>query len=300
MALRRNHTLIALSAIGALTLAGCGGGTTGGGETDGGGDSSGDALTIGIANEQPYGYMGKDGEATGFDPEIATEVLTNLGYSEENLEFKVVEFGNLVGGLQAGQFDLVAAGMYINQERMNEVLFTDPDYCTSESLAVAEGNPEDIVDYQSFTENTDLTLAVATGTVEEGYAEDAEIAEDQIEAFPGIDQMYEALAAGEVDAVSGTAATVNTHVRATDGIEAVEPFFPKDAAGEETLPCGGVAFAKDNQEFRDEFNDELNKLREDGTTTEIITAYEDEDGNPYFTEEDVATANDLTVDDFRE
>ncbi|GAA1872483.1 hypothetical protein GCM10009751_34810 [Myceligenerans crystallogenes] len=289
--------------IGALALAGCGGGTTGGTETGGADAGTGDpgstSLTIGIANEQPYGYMGDDGEATGFDPEITRQVLVNLGYSEENLEFRVVEFGQLIGGLQAGQFDLVAAGMYINPERLEQVLFTDPDYCTYEGLAVAEGNPEDIADYQSFTENPDLTIAVATGTVEEGYAKDAGIPAEQIESFPGIDQMYEALAAGEVDAVTGTAATVNTHVAATEGIEAVEPFFPEDAEGNETLPCGGIAFAQDDGAFRDEFNEELNTLREDGTTTEIITSYEDQDGNPYFTEQDVETANELTVDDFR-
>lgn len=303
MALRRKNTLVALAAIGALTLAGCGDGSDSGDDATSGADATNRAeakLSIGVANEQPYGYVGDDGKATGFDPDIATQILTDMGFSEENLDFQVVDFGQLVGGLQAGQFDLVTAGMYINPERMAQVLFTDPDYCTYENLAVAEGNPEGIVDYQSFVENEDLSIAVATGTVEEGYATDAEIPDDQIEVYPGIEQMYQALSAGEVDAVTGTNATVNTHVQATDGIESVEPFFPKDAEGNETLPCGGVAFSKDDQEFRDEFNEELNKLREDGTTTEIITSYEDSEGNPYFTEEDVAKANELTVDDFEE
>ncbi|MBO0610040.1 ectoine/hydroxyectoine ABC transporter substrate-binding protein EhuB [Myceligenerans salitolerans] len=292
MALRRKTTLAALTAIGALTLAGCGGGD------NGSEDDARETLTIGIANEQPYGYMGDDGKAAGFDPEIAREVLGTMGYSEEDLEFKVVEFGQLIGGLQAQQFDLVAAGMYINAERKEQVQFSDPDYCTKESFAVEAGNPENIVDYQSFAENPDLTMAVASGTVEVGYAEDAEIPDEQLKPYSGIDQMYDALAAGEVDAVSGTAATVSGQVRSRDNIEAVDAFIPKDAAGEETLPCGGFAFRLDDTEFRDEFNTELNKLREDGTTTEIITSFEDADGNPYFTPEDVELANGLTVDDF--
>ncbi|GAB4084949.1 hypothetical protein GCM10028784_15790 [Myceligenerans cantabricum] len=294
MALRRKNTLLALSAIGALTLAGCGGGNDTGEE----GETGGDTLTIGIANEQPYGFMGDDGEAAGFDPEIAREVLGTMGYAEEDLEFKVVEFGQLIGGLQAQQFDLVAAGMYINAERKEQVQFSDPDYCTKESFAVEQGNPENIVDYQSFAENSDLTMAVASGTVEVGYAEDAEVSDDQLKPYSGIDQMYDALAAGEVDAVSGTAATVNGQVNSRDSVESVESFIPKDAAGEETLPCGGFAFRLDDTEFRDEFNTELNALREDGTTTDIITSFEDSDGNPYFTPEDVELANGLTVDDF--
>jgi polar amino acid transport system substrate-binding protein len=110
--------------------------------------------------------------------------------------------------------------------------------------------------------------------------------------FADIDSMYSALAAGEVDAVTGTAATVQRQVDARSGLEAVEPFFPTDADGEEVLPCGGYGFRLDDQDLRDAFNDVLNRFREDGTTMEIITGYDD------FTDEDVEKANDLTVEDF--
>ena len=168
------------------------------------------SITIGVANEVPFGFVGEDGEATGIAPDVARAVLAELGI--EDIDVQVVEFGQLIGGLQAGQFDLIAAGMYINEERAEQILFSDPDYCVAEGLAVEAGNPHDIVDYQSFVDNPDLTLAVATGTVEVGYAEDAGIPDDQLEVFPDIDSMYQALAAGEVDAVSGTAATVQRQV----------------------------------------------------------------------------------------
>ena len=168
------------------------------------------SITIGIANEVPFGFVGDDGEATGIAPDVAKAVLTELGIDE--VDAQVVEFGQLIGGLQAGQFDLIAAGMYINEERAEQILFSDPDYCVAEGLAVESGNPHGIVDYTSFVDDPDLTLAVATGTVEVGYAEDAGIPDDQLEVFPDIDSMYEALEAGEVDAVSGTAATVQRQV----------------------------------------------------------------------------------------
>lgn len=167
-------------------------------------------ITIGIANEVPYGFVGDDGSPSGIAPDVATAVLNELGI--DNVEAQVVEFGQLIGGLQAGQFDLIAAGMYINEERAGQILFSDPDYCIAESLAVAAGNPEGIVDYQSFVDNPDLTLAVAAGTVEVGYAEDAGIPDDQLAVFQDIDGMYDALEAGEVDAVTGTAATVARQV----------------------------------------------------------------------------------------
>lgn len=170
------------------------------------------SITIGIANEVPFGYTGDDGEATGIAPDVAKAVLAELGI--DDVEANVVEFGQLIGGLQAGQYDLIAAGMYINEERAEQILFSDPDYCVAEGLAVAAGNPHGIVDYSSFVDNPDLTLAVATGTVEVGYAEDAGIPDDQLRVFADIDSMYSALEAGEVDAVTGTAATVQRQVAA--------------------------------------------------------------------------------------
>lgn len=170
------------------------------------------SITIGIADEVPFGYTGDDGEATGIAPDVAKAVLAELGIDE--VEANVVEFGQLIGGLQAGQYDMIAAGMYINEERAEQILFSDPDYCIAEGLAVPAGNPEGIVDYTSFVDNPDLTLAVATGTVEVGYAEDAGIPDDQLQVFADIDSMYAALEAGEVDAVTGTAATVQRQVDA--------------------------------------------------------------------------------------
>ncbi|QGG94486.1 ectoine/hydroxyectoine ABC transporter substrate-binding protein EhuB [Actinomarinicola tropica] len=299
--------VLALLAAFTLIAAACGDddgddGGDDGAASNGGSESSGEggdllaelqesgSITIGVANEVPFGFVGEDGEPTGIAPDVAREVLAELGIEE--IEVDVVEFGNLIGGLQAGQFDLIAAGMYITPERAEQILFSDPDYCVAEGLAVPEGNPEGVVDYSSFVDNSDLTLAVATGTVEVGYAEDAGIPDDQIQEFADIDGMYSALEAGEVDAVSGTAATVQRQVAVRSGMEAVEPFFPVDENGEEVLPCGAYGFRNENQAFRDAFNDVLNEMRESGRTIEIITEYED------FSEADVEKANELTLEDF--
>ncbi|WP_051400182.1 ectoine/hydroxyectoine ABC transporter substrate-binding protein EhuB [Haloechinothrix halophila] len=292
---RLRRRLAALVGAAALTLAGCGGDGGGNGDGGGAGDGSGlppkDApLTIGIANEQPYGFK-KGDEVTGFSPDVARAVLKEMGYT--NFKFEVVDFGALIKNLQAENFDIVAAGMYLTPDRMKQVAFSDPDYCIGESLAVEEGNPHDIENYQSIVDNPDLTLAVASGTVEVGYAEDAGIPDEQLKTYSGIDQMYAALEAGEVDAVTGTAATVKSQVQARSGIEAVESFIPEDSVP----PCGGYAFRLEDQEFRDAFNEQLNEFREDGTTTEIITKYVDQNGP---TAEDVAKANEMTTADFEE
>jgi polar amino acid transport system substrate-binding protein len=284
-------------AVLALALTACGGnGDTGTNGDDGDAGASGKlaelqeagTVTVGVANEVPFGYLDDDNEPAGIGPDVARAVLQELGI--DDMQAQVVEFGELIGGLQAGQFDMITAGMYITPERAAQIHFSDPDYCVPESLAVEEGNPHGLSDYQSIVDNPDVTIAIATGTVEVGYAEDAGIPESQIQMFGDIDGMYRALEAGEVDAVTGTLATVQNQVAARGGMEAVDGFFPVDQDGNETLPCGGHGFA--DEDFRDAFNEVLNQFREDGTTMEIITQYDD------FTEEDVELANTLTVEDF--
>lgn len=298
---RRRATTASLLAAG-LLLAACGGGDDDGGAAaddgatadDDGGETSDvvaqyqeSGVTLGVANEVPFGSIGDDGEPTGIGPDVARAVLDEMGIAVNDAQ--VVEFGELIGGLQAGTFDIITAGMYITPERAEQVFFSDPDYCVAESLGVPAGNPEGIEDYSSIVDNPDLTVAVATGTVEVDYVEQAGIPQDQVETFGDIESMYRALEAGEVDAVTGTNATVSTQAQAREGIDAVEGFFPVDEEGEDILPCGGHAF--DDEDFRDAFNEVLNQFREDGTTMEIITAYED------FSEADVEMANELTVDD---
>lgn len=285
-------------AVVALVAVGCSDSDDDGASSDdsAGGGSSGllaelqeqGSITVGIANEVPYGFEDEDGSVTGEAPEVARVVLAELGIDE--LEAEVVEFGALINGLQAGQFDMIAAGMFINPERAEQILFSDPDYCVGEAFAVPEGNPDDISDYASVVENGDVTIAILSGAVEEGYAETAGVPDDQIELFTDVNAQYDALEAGRVDAVTGTSLTVRTQVENLDGFEATESFFPLDEDGEEILGCGGFGFRQENEEFRDAFNDELNALQEAGEIAPIIEGFG-------FAPEDIEVAEDLTVSD---
>jgi polar amino acid transport system substrate-binding protein len=271
--------LVSILAVLAMVVAACG--TDDGAGGDGGTDdgaNGGDSLleqlresgtvTVGIANEIPYGYEDEEtGEITGEAPEIAKRVFEELGIP--NMEAVVTEFGGLIGGLEAGNFDMIAAGMYINPDRAENVLFTDPDYCVLESMLVEEGNPFGLSNYNSVAE-TDARLAVASGTVNVDYAVWAGIPDDQIVEFAGIEDQYDALAAGRVDAVSGTILTVQQHADVMPRYEALPAFPALDEDGNEILGCGGFGFRYENQELRDEFNRVLNEMKQSGEVADIV------------------------------
>ncbi len=245
-------------------------------------------IRVGIADEEPYGFVDDDGNVTGEAPEVARVVLAELGIDE--IDAQVVAFESLISGLQAGQFDMIAAGMYINAERAEQILFSDPDYCVGEAFAVEEGNPHNLTDFESVVDNPDVTIAILSGAVEEGYADTAGVPDEQIEFFSDVNAQYEALEAGRVDAVTGTSLTIITQVEDMDGYEATESFFPLDEDGEEVLGCGGFGFRNADQELRDAFNDELNRLQDEGELLPIIADFG-------FAEEDIERAQDLTVED---
>ena len=244
-----------------------------------------DGITIGIANERPYGYE-EGGEATGEAPELAREVFSRLGIEE--VDFQVVEFGALINGLNAGRYDVIAAGMFINPERAEQVTFADPDYCAATAFAVPEGNPLGLTDFASVTASG-ATLGVLAGAVEEGYARGSGIPDSQISAFANAPDVFDALSAGRVDAVALTAVTVREQTAEMAGFEATEGFVPV-IDGEEQLGCGAFAFRTENQEFRDAFNSELVEMKENGEVLPIIEPFG-------FTEVEVDAARDVTVDD---
>lgn len=92
--------------------------------------------------------------------------------------------------------------MYINENRAERILFSDPDYCVLESMLVPEANPYGLTDYVSAA-GTDAKLAVASGTVNVDYAIWAGILADQVVEFSGIEDQYAALAEGRVDLYRG-------------------------------------------------------------------------------------------------
>ncbi|WP_338898079.1 ectoine/hydroxyectoine ABC transporter substrate-binding protein EhuB [Streptomyces sp. TG1A-60] len=226
-------------------------------------------VRLGIAGEQPYGYIDRDGEITGSAPAIATRIFRRLGV--EHVEPFPTEFGSLIFGLNSLQFDVVAAGMYIKPDRCEQVLFADPEYQMKDAFIVRKGNPKNLRTYTDIA-RTGARMATGIGYAEIDYAKEAGV--KKIDTLP--DQLAGLLAVeqGRVDVFVGTAVTVRNVVEQTGStkVEATDEVTPY-VDGEPVIDVGGFAFRLPERNLRDAFNRELHKMKRSGELLEVMRPF---------------------------
>ncbi|WP_199614507.1 ectoine/hydroxyectoine ABC transporter substrate-binding protein EhuB [Paenibacillus alkalitolerans] len=252
---------------------------TGGESTASGGESTlekakqAGKVVIGFANENPYAYKTQDGQLTGEAVEVARAVLKEMGINE--MEGKLVDFGSLIPGLKAKQFDMITAGMFINPERGKEVLFANPEYRVGEALGVKPGNPKNLHSYEDIKANPDVTVGVMTGAIEIEYLKKIGVKESQIKIFNDQPAVVGALKAGRVDAVTMTGPSLQAFINSEQNkdIERVTDFKQPVIDGKEVWGYGATAFRKGDEDFQKAFNEGLQKLKDEGKLLEIISPF---------------------------
>jgi glutamate transport system substrate-binding protein len=94
-------------------------------------------LIIGAKADQPYlGFEDTTGKRSGFDIEIAKMVAADLGFSEDQIEFKTVDSNVRETSISKGQVDYYVGTYTINDERKKQVSFAGPYYLAGQDLLV--------------------------------------------------------------------------------------------------------------------------------------------------------------------
>ncbi|WP_324653970.1 ectoine/hydroxyectoine ABC transporter substrate-binding protein EhuB [Georgenia sp. H159] len=260
---RRRVALPAAVAAVALGLAACGSDDNGdGGEavSPSEGQSTLEALqeegtiTVGFAGEAPYSFENDEGELVGASVALQERIWGELGI--ENVEGVQAEFGQLIQGLNAGRWDVVAAGMSILPERCEQAIFSEPEFQYTTALLVPEGNPDNLSDMQSIAEAEDVQMAAMTGAIEATYAADLGI--DAIEVGNPQDGM-DAVTGGRADVFALTGISLNWMVDNAGedpGVEVTDTFVAV-IDGVEQLGAGGTVFRTEDTELRDAYNEQL-------------------------------------------
>lgn len=268
----RRSLLAGVAALGTLGAAGCS--RVAAASTAHGGDllsrlKAQGVVRLGIAGEIPFGYIDKNGNLTGEAPELAKVIFRRLGV--DRVQPVPTEFGSLIPGLNSQQFDVVSAGMYINPERCQQVIFADPDYQMLDSFIVRTGNPKGLHTYRDVVEKK-AKFATGTGYAEIQYAVEAGYKESDILIVPDQVAGLNAVEAGRVDVFAGTALTTRDVVKKSHKAEATKPFAPL-VKGKPHVDGGGFAFRSTETALRDAFNAELKKMKASGELFRILRPF---------------------------
>lgn len=216
--------------------------------------------TLKVCSDIPYKpFDVLEGDTyTGFDGDLSNEIAKGLGLK---LEVQDSGFDGLQSGLalNSDQCDMVASAMTITEERQAKLDFTDGYYDSEQSLLVPGGS-----DIASIDDLSGKKVGVQQGTTGKSYTEENAPDDAEIISFPSDAEMYNAVKAGQVDALLQDLPVNLEHTQDGD-FEIVEKFD----TGEEY----GFAVKKGNTALRDAINEQLTKLRDDGTYDKLYDTY---------------------------
>ncbi|MFD1599304.1 basic amino acid ABC transporter substrate-binding protein [Halobellus rarus] len=293
---RRTYVKTGAGVLAGGLFAGCTGGGSGDQSTEADGDSDSGSDSTETATEaattesivpsnvvigsdipyRPFEYETTSGELTGFDVDIAEAVFEEqLGVS---YEFKSTSFDSIIPSLNNNNFRIIMSAMTINDERAEQVDFSDPYFTAYQTVIVRDDG--------EITSKEDLrgrAVGVQKGTTGAGAAEELQEEFDgelDIKSYDQIPGAFQALNNGQVDAVINDN-TVNAEF-ANDNDDVV--FLEGEGAAAEgdgdappyltlTVENYGIAFRQDDDEFRERVNEALAAIREDGTYDEIYSEY---------------------------
>lgn len=233
-----------------------------------------DGLTAGIANEQPYAYLGTDGQPTGANIEVLKAILAPLGITR--ISTPITDFGSLVPGLAAKRFDLIGAGLFITPARCKVIAYSNPVTRSGGAFIVKAGNPFNLHSLKDVAQNGQVRLATQPGSHQVQEAKDSGIATANVVLFDKDNEALAALEAGRVEVVYFPDAEIIGLLKKANSatVERALPFQQiPDAHGQPTWNYHAYGLPKGDPAFVQAFNEQLARLRASGELLKILQKY---------------------------
>ena len=163
-------------------------------------------IRIGYAVEPPYAFVTSGGEVSGESPEVARRLVARLGIAR--IDWSQMAFSELIPALQSGRIDVIAAGLFVSEERARQVRFSEPTFRVRPALLVAEGNPHGLRTCEDLLGQPERRVAVIAGSVEQALLRQAGLASDRLVQVPDALTGHKAVESGLVDALALSAPTL--------------------------------------------------------------------------------------------
>lgn len=152
----------------------------------------------------PWTYHDESDALVGYDVEVAGLIGEKLGVK---VTFVEGEWDGLFAGLDAGRYDLVVNGVEVTPEREEKYDFTDP-YAFIRTAIVVDGENEEIRSFE------DLKGKRTANTISSTYAELAEGYGAVVTGVDDLNQTFELLLSGRIDATLNAELTYYDYMKA--------------------------------------------------------------------------------------
>lgn len=152
-------------------------------------------LRVGVALFPPWVMRDPSGELTGFEIDVARRLAQDMNLE---VEFNVYPWDRIIRGLEAGEVDVIAAGLSITPERALHVAFSRPYATGGTTLATNLETTSNVTSLDDLND-TFYTVAAISGSAAEELARRL-FPRAELELYEDADTASSALVAGEVDA----------------------------------------------------------------------------------------------------
>ena len=261
--------LLLTLAVGAGTLAGCGGTTTEESTDADSATSEVTTFTVGFdAEYPPYGYKDDNGEYVGFDLDLAQEVCDRNGWE---LVKQPIDWSSKDMELNSGTVDCLWNGFTMTG-RESEYTFSEP-YVDNSIVFVVRADDaiqtkEDLAGKIVITQAGSSALTALTN--EEDNEENLALAATfaSLEQTPDYNTAFMSLESGAVDAIAVDIGVAQYQLSNRPDLfrQLEEPLSTEQYA---------VAFKLGNEELRDQVQATLDEMVADGTFDAIVANYAD-------------------------
>ena len=225
-------------------------------------------LTVGIdLTYAPYAYL-DNGEASGFDPDFMRLLAKKLG---KTVVFKDTRIENIVIGLNANHYDVVASALYVNPQRAKQVDFLP--YLQTGGVLLVRGDdpfrPEqlDALCGKRVSSMKGASWISRLNALSESYCLPRGLGAISVKEFPSAPEAGQALLAKGVDVQYEDAAVAQDVVTALQGRLAISTPQMIDPV------LIGLALNKGNSALKLAIQTAMTELRASGEYERLLKKY---------------------------
>ena len=230
-----------------------------------------DTFTVGFDQDfPPFGYVGDDGEFTGFDIEMATECAARMG---KKIVLQPIDWDAKDMELEAGTIDCIWNGFTMNGREDNYTWSTAYVDNSQVIIVKKDSNVHKLSDLKGkrlIVQSDSSALAALTG--DDATKENKKLAASlkDLQQVADYNSAFMNLESGMVDAIAMDIGVASYQMSAKgDNFRMLDERLSSEEYG--------IGFKKGNKELRDKVNADLKKLYDEGKVDELAKKYGIED-----------------------